>query len=376
MNLEVSKNSGLAAYSPQQGLGGFWGKIGKWASKAVGYIGTKIAKKVDAGFLGDLFPELKGYIIQGTQYVQNQIEQWTSGMNGLRGVEDGNITALEEAILNNWLPYFTLYAESLLDDVGNALNLPTLNSKLIALNAVLNKINALNAYYLVDDVEGLSQLAREQRSYVVYTSLDPIVKAVQMSIGTLGFDVEIVPIEFNINIYDFSVLFTSTIVTTVKSENYRKKGIRIAAPITSTAQIDFANVKLPVKTIVTNPVSTPATTTVATPVAVPTSNLPVFTIPTNSSTTVTTPVATTTQVTTPVATTPVVETPTTTPPTSTTTTTNNNSNTVREVADDSTPEPKNNKGLIIGGLLLLGAAAIALRKKKVAKKATTPTKKK
>lgn len=367
MNLAKRNTGGLAVYNAQ-GLGGFWGFVGKWANKAVGALG-----KLVGGLARKWLPfgnEIGGYIEKQSLTLGSQLESWInggSGSGGLNGIEDGNVTAAEEAILNNWLTYFSPYIEQLIIDISNALNLPTTNSKILALNAVLNKVNALNAYYLVDDVNGLSELARQQRSYVVFTSLDPIVKSVQLAVATIGVEADIVPIEFNINLYDFTPLFTTSIVATVKSDNYRLRGLIKPISTLPVGSIDFTgNVKLPIKnpikTAAPTPVVTPTTTPVATttaPAPVKTGNTPVFTFPAPTQVT-TTPVVQT-PVTTPVTTVPVATTPVNTP-------VNNTTKESTETTENNTPEKKSNRGLIIGGLLLLGAAVIASRKQKEAKK--------
>ncbi|ALM50318.1 hypothetical protein AMR72_16355 [Flavobacterium psychrophilum] len=369
MNIVKRNSSELAVYQPQ-GLGFLGINLKKWAGKAIRFVGGIVERAVRS------FIPLFGDDI--AERIYKLVDSWANTLEnakpGLNAANDGEITAQEESILDYWLNYeFVPFVESLIQEVASAMTLPTNASKLIAFNAVLNKVAAVNAHYLVDGVVGLSQNAREQRSVVVYQSLDPVIRTVQLAVANSNMAVNIVPVEFNLNVYDFAPLFYSSIVTTVKGENY--KSSTILRPVQGSLVISqpfnpirggTISIGSQVKTPVSTPVSTPTPATnpvkpvqTATPVVTLPVKTPVITVPTQTTTPVSTPTPT------PVATTPTpVETPVVTLPTgSGNSSTNNNAE----------PEKKSNTGLYIGlGLLGLAAAAAALKGKD---KKTSKTKK-
>lgn len=350
MNLVKRNSSELAAHYPQ-GLGFLGIKLGRWAGKATRFLGGLVSRTVRQ------FVPLFGDDIG--DYIDKIVGAWATSLeklNGLRGASDGEVTPAEEQQLDYWLNYeFSPYVENLIKEIASALSLPTIKSKIVALNAAMNKINAINAHYLVDATNGLSQNAREQRSYVVYQSLDPVVKTIQLGIASLNVAVDVVPVEFSINIYDFSPLFSASIVTVVQSENYRQKMILGTTKNTTIGTLNPIKTPWTVKPVVTVPTTTTAPTTV---IDTKKDTTPVFTLPVSTPIKTGVPVATQpTNVATPVET-PVVNLP-----------AGSNSSTSESKTAD---EPKSKTGLYIG-LGLLGAAVIAaaMRKKKEPRKTTS-----
>ena len=359
MNIVKRNSSELAIYQPQ-GLGFLGIKLGKWASKAVKFVGGIVTRAVKT-FVPLFGEDIANWINQYVQKLATGLEQ----MSPLNGVADGEVTAQEERNLDYWMTYeFAPFVESLIQEVASAMSLPTNASKLIAFNAVLNKVAAINAHYLVDAVDGLSQNAREQRSFVVYQSLDPVIRTVQLAVANSNMAVNIVTVEFNLNVYDFAPLFYSSIVTTVKGENYKSsitvrpiQGSLIVSQPFNPIRGGTINIGSQVKTPVSTPIATPTPATnpvkpvqTSTPVVTLPVKTPVITVPTQTTTPVKTPAPT------PVATTPTpVETPVVTLPTG-----SGNAST----GNNTEPEKKSNTGLYIGlGLLGLAAAAAALKGK-------------
>lgn len=370
--MSLVKNSWGNALSVQQpqGLGfSIFGKkikVGKWLGKAVGYIGGIVAGAAST-FIPVFGEDVAGLIRQAVKEAIKALEESPS-LNGayLNGADDGELTDYETGIFNEWLPRFGTFTERLLIDVGDAMALPSANSQIIALNAVLNKIDGVQDHYTVSDKDVLSQNAIDQRSYLIWASLEPVYRAVQMAVATLGLDVEVVPVQFSITAYDFTPLFTTSIVTKINGQNYKLIGnapVKLPVSVTMPTKpifnigntlptkrpaVNLSNttkpttlptttppIKTPIKTALpttTNPVSTPAPTpattvgngdgTVTLPVSVP--------VNTGNNTPVTTPVTEKTN-----------------------------------EATTADPEKKGNGKFIIGGVLLaLGIYAVTRKKKK------------
>ena len=235
--------------------------------------------------------------------IQNQVNAFIDSkalLNGLRSAANGEVTPQEESILNNWLTsQFTPFVEGLLNDIALAMQLPKPISQVIALNAVLNKIDGAQDYYAVDGQDGLSQNAIDQRQYLVAFALEPVFKAVQKAVQVLGLKVTTKPVQFNISAYDFSPLFNTTIVTLVNSENYvLGNTIKFNGnPIKAGTVIDF--------NISRDLIRKPTNTTVSTPVKTPTQTAPIKTAVPVTQPTTTAPIKTAAPVTQPTTTAPV-----------------------------------------------------------------------
>jgi hypothetical protein len=275
MNLIPTNNTGLAQYN--QGLGFLGIKLGKWLKKGMMYVGGIIesAIRTYVPFFGD---DLGKGFIKVVQKWANAVEQYVDN-TGLNGQADGEVTPYEALILDEWLQYqFAPFVEKLVKDIALAMGLPSNTAKIVALNAVLNKINAVNDHYAVNDNAELSQNAIEQKQYLIFTSFQPIVEAVKLSVESLNIDVSIVPVSFSLTSYDYTPLFTSSIVTTVKGDNFKINSGTIKflpSPGGTFESIDFTkwNTKKPPVIDLTK------NTGVVPPVTTPTTTVPVVTKP-------------------------------------------------------------------------------------------------
>jgi len=386
MNLVPQQNTGLALTN-QIGLGfklfGIKIPVGKWLKAGVNYV----ADRLRGAALSIPIPGVGSYLEDMIKSLQGKVNAFIDSkawLNGLHGASDGEVTPQEENILNNWLTsQFTPFVEGLFNEITLAMQLPTPLSQVIAINAVLNKIDGAQDFYAVDGQDGLSQNAIDQRQYLVAFALEPVFKAAQDAVKILGLNVTTTPVQFEMSAYDFTPLFTSTIVTVVNGENYVLKGsgtgsvkiIGTTKPVKAGTVIDFNVSKdlikrpttvrtpsqplptttAPIKTAVPVTVKQPTPVQTAVPVKQPTTPVPVQTaVPVTQPTTTTqapvqqAPATETTNVddvatavTTPVAT---------------------GSNT--PATTDKTGSTGNKTLLYIGGALLFAAAVRAAMKKK------------
>lgn len=272
MNLIPTNNTGLAQYN--QGLGFLGIKLGKWLKKGLDYA-VKIVGNAIKTYVPIIGEELGNKWIKMAQAWTASLEQYVDGLNG---PSDGEITPYEAAILDDWLfYYFTPFLQSLVKSVTVAMELPSNSAKVVALNGVLNKINAVQDHYAVTDNEELSQNAKEQRQYLIYSSFQPIVEAVKLSVESLNINVSIVPVSFSLTSYDYTPLFTSSIVTTVKGDNFKINTgtIKVLPTPGAFESVDFTkwNTKKPPVIDLTK------NTGVVPPVTKPTTTLPVVTPP-------------------------------------------------------------------------------------------------
>ena len=265
MNLIPTYNTGLAQY--HQGLGFLGIKLGKWLKKGLDYAVDVIGSAIKT-YVPIIGGSLSEKWIKMAQAWTASLEQYIDGLNG---VADGEVTPYEELILNDWLYYyFTPFLQSLVKNVASAMELPSNGAKIVALNGVLNKINAVQDHYAVADNEELSANAIDQRRYLIFSSFQPIVEAVKLSVESLNIDVSIVPVSFSLTSYDYSPLFTSSIVTTVKGDNFKINTgtIKVLPTPGAFESVDFTkwNTKKPPvidltkNTGVVPPVTTPITT--------------------------------------------------------------------------------------------------------------------
>ncbi|QEE49614.1 hypothetical protein FUA48_08470 [Flavobacterium alkalisoli] len=223
-NRTVERNLPAIA-SGKQGLGlrifGWTPPIGKWVGDAVRYVGGVIAGRVRAiPFVGRA---LADEIDSITEYVAQNIETGLQsiGLNANLSLKD-ELTLEETRILEQWLTQFKPYAENLTQDVANALALSDTTAMLTGLNAVLNKINAVQDHYNpeVTKTAGLSTNALRQRSYVIYQAFNLIVMAVTEGLKRKNLSLTTKEVTFPINQYNFMPLFSNSTISTVTGENY------------------------------------------------------------------------------------------------------------------------------------------------------------
>lgn len=350
MNLIPTNNTGLAQYN--QGLGFLGIKLGKWLKKGMMYVGgiVESAIRTYVPIIGD---DLGKSFITVVQKWANAVEQYVD-KPGLNGTADGEVTPYEALILDDWLQYqFGPFVEKLIKDIAFAMGLPSNSAKIVALNAVLNKINAVNDHYAVNDNAELSQNAIEQKQYLIFTSFQPIVEAVKLSVESLNISVSIVPVSFALTSYDYTPLFTSSIVTTVKGENFKINGgvVKVLPNPGTFESVDFVKWNTTKKP----PIDLTKNTGVVPPVTKPTTTLPVVIPP------IKVPV---TNPTTPVVIPPV------TPPV--TVPGNNSGSSTKEETTNFSPtteKNKNTKYYWLGAALIAGAILIKSNKDSKSKKA-------
>ncbi|KGO84442.1 hypothetical protein Q763_01485 [Flavobacterium beibuense F44-8] len=214
-------------YSPEQipGLGlRIFGKkirVGKWLGGVIRKVGDKMYHKLKGSFL---LAWLADDVQAGFNWVADQIDTSLvdSGLNGSILLPTVDITASEQQILNKWVLIFDPFAEKLLDEVDAALQLKDLKSVLVGINAVLNKIDAIQDHYNATTTVGLSANAMEQRNAYIYTVLEVVhnaaVKGLEKVKGSTTLAIK--EVNFAINNYNFQPLFSQTPITTVISQNY------------------------------------------------------------------------------------------------------------------------------------------------------------
>ncbi|MEE1897093.1 hypothetical protein V1389_02020 [Flavobacterium rakeshii] len=232
MNL-VKQNRATEMGLPGLGLRifGWEPKIGSWVGGAIRWVGGVIASKVRplpwvGKWMADNVESITGYLAQqaedSLQYIGLNATLYTGNGNASDG-----LTSTELEKLNKWLPTFVAYAEALTDEVTKAFLLNDNKAMLTGLNAVLNKINAVQDHYAVTNELGLSDEANQQRQYVIYQSFYLIVSAISEGLKEKGLQLSSKEVTFPINQYDYRPLFSSTVVTSVTGDNYVLKTLSI-----------------------------------------------------------------------------------------------------------------------------------------------------
>lgn len=223
MNL-VKQNRATEMTLPGLGLRifGWEPPIGKWLGSAIRWVGGAVAGKLK--IIPVIGNKLAGEVETLTEYVAKQTEDQLTAW-GLNAVLtnpqfSGDISNVEAEKLNKWLPTFKAYSEALTDEIAKAFSLTDHKAMLTGLNAVLNKINAVQDHYAVTNELGLSDEANKQRQYVIYESFKLIVTAISIGLKEKGLKLSSKEVTFPINQYDYRPLFSSTIVTSVTGDNY------------------------------------------------------------------------------------------------------------------------------------------------------------
>lgn len=223
MNL-VKQNRATEMTLPGLGLRifGWEPPISRWVGGAIRWIGGVVASKVRIiPFIGK---PIAGEIETLTDYVAQLAEDGLQAI-GLNAVLTNpqlsdDLNAVETEKLNKWLPTFVAYTDTLTDEVAKAFSLTNNQAMLTGLNAVLNKINAVQDHYAVTNELGLSDKANKQRQYVIYESFKLIVTVISTGLKEKGLKLSSKEVTFPINQYDYRPLFSSTIVTSVTGDNY------------------------------------------------------------------------------------------------------------------------------------------------------------
>lgn len=186
-------------------------------NRLVGFAASAVEVAVP-GVGHDIANVMRDYGKQLAELVGNHVDSWLNGPDTAY-----ELTYSEEQIIKEWYPKFEAFVESLIKETGAALKLVDQNSLVTGLNAVLNKINAVQDHYIVTQTPGLSQQALDQRNYLIYEGLKVVHYALTEGVASLKDTTNLtsVQITFPINAYDFRPLFSSTIVTTVTGENYK-----------------------------------------------------------------------------------------------------------------------------------------------------------
>jgi len=225
MNL-IRQNRATEMALPGLGLRifGWEPKIGSWVGGAIRWVGGVIASKVRplpwAGkWIADNVESITGYLAEQAEDGFRAIGLNAALYTGNGNASDG-LTSTEREKLNKWLPTFVAYAEALTDEVTKAFSLTNTQAMLTGLNAVLNKINAVQDHYAVTNELGLSDEANQQRQYVIYQAFYLIVTAISEGLKEKGLKLSSKEVTFPINQYDYRPLFSSTTVTSVTGDNY------------------------------------------------------------------------------------------------------------------------------------------------------------
>ena len=229
VTLPYRQNSLPANYHGQQGLGlKLFGKpitLGKIVGGIINTVGRYVAD-----FIGASVPIVGNAV---ATKLREQVGKWAmmaqQAIDGsfqarlLPGAALNDISPAEGAIIESWAETrLKPFIEKLILEIKAAQSLSAAN-KLTAINAVLNKINAVQDHYTAFKDSGLSNDAHDQQQYLLYELLKPVNDLAVAVLQQSGLVLETVQVTINPNQYSYSPLFSSTSIGMVTSENYRLK---------------------------------------------------------------------------------------------------------------------------------------------------------
>ncbi|AXG72949.1 hypothetical protein DVK85_01355 [Flavobacterium arcticum] len=235
-NLPVAHEHGL----------GLFKKWRKWAKKAVSAVGGFIADQIEARipFLGKIIAD--ELIRPAVGRILLAIDTSYQQLNAPLSIgDDEDLSAADKAILDAWVETkYKPFIDKLIKDIAAAKNLSGNAAKLIALNEVLNKINAIQDHYEKVKISGVSDDAQEGVQDLLYDTMKFINDTVIAVIKEVGIDAEPVQVTFPMNSYSYSPLFTSSPVAMVTVLNYRIKGTG-TSPVFTGGTLDPTKTSVP-----------------------------------------------------------------------------------------------------------------------------------
>jgi len=222
----------------QQGLGlRLFGKKITWRGLAAGLLrraGSKLAA----------FIEMSVPIIgkEAGDFIESQINGLADKVEGTdttlqARIAYNDITQAENNYLSIWLDNnLAPFLQKLSQEIGFATNLKG-QAQVDAINAVLNKLNAIQAHFDSYKAPQLSTNAHTYQQALIYEMLKNVLTVAEEVLKRSGLSLEKVEVQVPFNQYSYAPLITSSSIAMVTGENYRIKSVGSGTAPTTTGGI-------------------------------------------------------------------------------------------------------------------------------------------
>lgn len=202
-----------------QGLNGWFGElIGSAVSGLIVMAGNLVGGFVTNYSMGFIGPQ-SSFMQSFYEGVNNFSAKVENKLGQMMRVAD--ITPAEETILKNWLEQkFLPYLEKLFIEVSQANKLTSPQAKIVALNAVINKVAAIEKHFSVTGEPGLSQKALDERNMMIEFLLGPLNELLMVSVSKLGTST-LQQVSFPVGQYNYQPLIASSAIGNVVATNYK-----------------------------------------------------------------------------------------------------------------------------------------------------------